>query len=304
MGNKIGFLFPGQGSQKLGMGLELLSSKLITSFKNKGIDIESILKDEKLLNDYAPYAIFFNSFVLAKKLEEKGVIPDTLIGFSLGEITSLSFSEVLDFDESLNLLIKRTNSMEKECKKLKGKMVSVLGVKGEEIEKLLEDSGVYIANLNSKTQTVVAGESKKIDEFKEKLKLESIKHVELNVNGAFHSPYMRKVGDELRDFLRNKELYKPKYKIMSNYMGDYHGEDKEEIINNIIKQVYSPVKFMDMVKNANLNGVDTFIEVGEGKTLSNLVKRILSDEKIKIYSVRNISDVGKIADVINRDLEK
>lgn len=304
MGNKIGFLFPGQGSQKLGMGLELLSSKLITAFKNKGIDIESILKDEKLLNDYAPYAIFFNSFVLAKKLEEKGVIPDTLIGFSLGEITSLSFSEVLDFDESLNLLIKRTSSMEKECKKHKGKMVSVLGVKREEIEKLLEESGVYIANLNSKTQTVVAGESKKIDEFKEKLELESIKYVELNVNGAFHSPYMRKVGDELRDFLRNKELYKPKYKIMSNYMGDYHGEDEEEIINNIIKQVYSPVKFMDMVKNANLNGVDTFIEVGEGKTLSNLVKRILSDEKIKIYSVRNISDVGKIADVINRDLEK
>lgn len=302
MEHKIGFLFPGQGSQKISMGYDLLGSETFKNMEDRGIPIRNILNDEKLLNDKAAYAIYAVSLTLAQELKKKGVIPHSLLGFSLGEITALSFSEILDTNDSIELLIKRTEAMEKECLKHSGKMVSILGIGIDEIKELIKGSKLYCANLNSEFQTVISGSSEDIDEFLEKLK--GIKHVVLNVNGAFHSPYMENVGNDLKDFFKDKSLSMPKYKVMSNYVGDYHEEDINLIKNNIIKQVYSPVRFMDMVKKAYDLGVDTFIEVGEGKTMTNLVKRILDKDKIRTFNVRNLADVEEISNIINGELEK
>ena len=279
------FVFPGQGSQFSGMGKDLFDSnsdsKLLFEQANQilGFDISEIMfygTDENLKQTIVTQpAIFLHSVILAKALGES-FKPDLVAGHSLGEISALVANKCLDFEDGLKLVHKRALAMQKACEKVPSTMAAILGLEDSIVEQICSETpGIVVpANYNCPGQIVISGDLKSIDLAIEKLNASGARRaIKLPVGGAFHSPVMESAKSELENAIKSTEFHSPICPIFQNVCAEAV-INPQEIKQNLIEQLTSPVKWtqtmLNIVKETNLE----VIEVGPGKVLQGLFKKI------------------------------
>jgi len=289
------YLFPGQGAQFSGMGKELYSStdgKKLFEKANKilGFDISKIMfngsrEDLKQTNVTQP-AIFIHSVILSILLG-KSFNPDMVSGHSLGEFSALTAIGSVSFEDGLTLVSKRAKAMQSACNLNPGTMAAVIGVDHKLVEKICLDTvGIVVAaNYNCPGQLVISGEMSAIKNACESLKTQGARRVLiLPVGGAFHSPLMEPARDELARAIDDVSLTSPICPIYQN-VTSLPIKDPETIKANLISQLTAPVKWTSIVKNMLDDGVKEFIEVGPGKVLQGLSKKIDSNCKTKSATI-------------------
>lgn len=289
---KIAFVFSGQGAQYTGMGKELYecspAAKAVFDMADKlrpGTSKQCFTaeKEELALTVNTQPCVFAVDLAAACAVEELGIKPDYIAGFSLGEIASLGFSGILSKEDAFRLVCRRARLMDEAASKSRGAMVAVMKLTPEKVEQLCgKFENAWPVNYNSPAQTVAAMDEALVEDFTAAVREQRGKAVRLAVSGAFHSPFMESASTGLDAYLKNVELSQPQIPVYSNVTAQpYSGNFKELIVN----QAKSPVQWQKTVENLINEGVDTFIEVGPGKTLMGLIKKI--DTKVSVYHVEN-----------------
>jgi [acyl-carrier-protein] S-malonyltransferase len=279
------YVFPGQGAQFSGMGLELCNQSVIAKelfdSANSILDFEitetmfnGSAEDLKQTKVTQP-AIFLHSVILAKMLGDN-FKPEMVAGHSLGEFSALVSTGVISFEDGLKLVSKRATAMQKACDIQKSTMAAVLGLEDSIVEKVCDSiEGVVVAaNYNCPGQLVISGEINAINEACEKLKENGARRaLVLPVGGAFHSPLMNPAKEELEKAINNTIFHKPSCPIYQNVTASAV-MDENEIKNNLISQLTSPVRWTHTIQQMIDDGASEFIEVGPGKVLQGLVRKI------------------------------
>lgn len=293
---KIAFIFSGQGAQYSGMGKELYdaspAAKAVYDMADnvrEGTSKQCFegTTEELCKTVNTQPCVFTADLAAAYALVEKGIKPDCVAGFSLGEIAALAFSKMLSDEEAFKLVCKRGELMDKAATENPGAMAAVMKITPQQVEEICSKfDKTYPVNYNSPAQTVVATTSENADKFCEAVKEAGGRAKLLAVSGAFHSPFMAEAADGLAEYMENVDFSQSETVIYSDvtakpYEGDYKALVKA--------QVESPVKWQTIVENMVADGVDTFIEVGVGKTLTGLVKRINGD--VKAFKVETPADI-------------
>lgn len=275
------FMFPGQGSQTIGMGAELFErypdlvteADAILGYSVKELCMEN--PDGKLnRTDYTQPAIYaVNVLSFLAKVEDEGIRPDFVIGHSLGEYDALYTAGAFDFSTGLKLVQKRGALMNAATG---GGMAAILGMDGNAVSKALAELGadsIDVANFNSPLQTVISGLKADIETFAPQLKEKGAKRVViLTVSGAFHSRYMKPAAEEFEAFLAGFSFGSLKVPCIANCSAEPYTD--ESIVSNLVSQMYSSVRWIDTVKGLREQGADTFVEVDPGTVLSGLARQI------------------------------
>ncbi|OCW77086.1 ACP S-malonyltransferase [Pelagibacteraceae bacterium GOM-A1] len=302
-------IFPGQGSQIIGMAKEFYDNfgyvkdyfKQADEILNKKVS-KIILEGPKEsldLTENTQPSIFLASFSIFKvlEMESKLNVKDAkyYAGHSLGEYSALCCAEAIDFSKTIELLKFRGIAMQNAVPKGEGGMIAVLGQEINDLNKLIKDNynnfQCYIANDNSNGQIVVSGKLSSIKKFGEVLKKKKIKFVELPVSAPFHCPLMSKATEEMKSKILNTKFNNPSSSIISNVTAKPEN-NPEQIKELLIEQIEKPVRWRESVENMIGLGVNKFIEVGPGKVLSGLIKRI--DRNVILNQVNNLEDVKNI----------
>lgn len=290
------YLFPGQGSQSVGMGenhyenSEAFARYVDQANEVLGFDLKSILFEgpaEKLKQtEYTQPAIFLHSIALYNTLDAS---PDMVAGHSLGEFSALVACGAVNFEDALKIVRRRGELMQQAGEQNPGTMAAVIGMDDDVVEKLCaqaaEETGkeVIAANYNCPGQLVISGDIEAVEKAVELLKEEGCRLAKiLPVSGAFHSSLMQPAYDGLKDSLEQLDISKPGCPIYSNYTAE-PTTDPEEIRSNILSQLLNPVLWTQTLRNMHANGADSYVEVGPGKVLQGLVKRTLDDVEINGY---------------------
>ena len=278
------YVFPGQGAQFTGMGKDLYdnhsSAKEMIDQSNDilGFDIKNIMfsgtADELKQTKVTQPAIFLHSVILSKVLGEE-FVPDMVAGHSLGEFSALVAAEVLSFEDGLKLVSQRALAMQKACEEADSTMAAVLGLEDIVVEAVCEGiEGVVPANYNCPGQLVISGGVEGINKACELLKEKGAKRaLVLPVGGGFHSPYMESAREVLAEAISNTEFSEPKCPIYQN-VTTTAVTSASEIKENLIAQLTAPVKWTQSVQQMNKDGATLFTEVGPGKVLQGLIKKI------------------------------
>ncbi|BCN88172.1 ACP S-malonyltransferase [Staphylococcus argenteus] len=299
---KTAIIFPGQGAQKVGMAQDLynnneLATEILTSAANTlDFDIlETMFTDEdgKLgETENTQPALLTHSSALLVAL--RNLNPDYTMGHSLGEYSSLVAANVLSFEDAVKIVRKRGQLMAQAFPTGVGSMAAVLGLDYKEVDNICkslstEDMIIEPANINCPGQIVVSGHKELIDELVEKGKSLGAKRVmPLAVSGPFHSSLMKVIEEGFLNYINQFEWNDAKFPVVQNV--NAQGEtDKEVIKLNMVKQLYSPVQFIKSTEWLIDQGVDHFIEIGPGKVLSGLIKKINRD--VKLTSIQTLEDV-------------
>lgn len=278
------YLFPGQGSQCVGMGKELFEKyPQITKTADKvlGYSIRELcLEDSKKqlgITEFTQPALYtVNCLEYLESLDNNGEKPDFVAGHSLGEYAALFAAGVFDFETGLKIVKKRAELMNQEKG---GAMAAVIGLTEEEIQEVLEENHleqIYIANLNSPKQIVISGPKSDIGGLEELFKQNTkCRYILLNVSGAFHSPYMESAAKEFKDYISKFKFESPDIPIISNCTArPYHQRD---IIDHMYMQMIKPVKWTETIRYLAGKDVADFEQIGPGNTTTNLVKQILKE---------------------------
>ena len=279
------YIFPGQGAQFSGMGLDLYKNHAlaknyfdkaneILGFSITNIMFEGTVEQLKETKVTQP-AIFLHSVILAKALGE-AFKPDMVAGHSLGEFSALVANGTLNFEDALQLVSKRALAMQKACEVQPSTMAAVLGLEDSIVESVCNNTeGIVVAaNYNCPGQLVISGEVEAITKACEALKEAGAKRaLVLPVGGAFHSPLMEPAREELAAAIENTSFNKPKCPIYQNVTASAVSNENE-IKKNLIDQLTAPVKWTQSVKQMITDGATKFVEVGPGNVLQGLVKKI------------------------------
>jgi [acyl-carrier-protein] S-malonyltransferase len=298
------FLFPGQASQKIGMGLDLYQDtelgKKYFDLANDimGLDLKDIIfngpEDILKQTQFTQPAIYLVSVILGELLLQNNIIPIAAAGHSLGEYSALTVSGAFSFETGMQLVKLRADSMQKAGEIMNGTMAAVIGLDKEKIEEICEQSnkkGIVVpANFNAPGQIVISGEVEAV-KYAMSLSKEfgARKVVELNVSGAFHSPLMSNAKEALLDKLNSIELSDANFPIYSNVTAKSVIKS-EKIREGLIQQLENAVLWQDTILNMISDGVTNFVEVGPGRVLQGLNKRI--NRNIKSSGIETNNDVN------------
>lgn len=300
--SKIAFVFPGQGTQYAEMGKKLYDSvdsenkKLIDEIFEGNGEVKRIVfegTEEELKNTkYAQPAIALFSVILTKLLKEKGIEADFVAGHSLGEYSSLYAAGVLDERDTLKLIAKRGDIMSKA--EIDGSMAAILGLSAEDVENICSeiDGVIEAVNYNEPKQTVIAGDKKVIEENLEKFKEKGARRaMPLAVSGPFHSSLMKPVAEILKDEFENYSWNDAKITVIANTTAESLSK-ADEIRNELYSQTFGPVKWVDTVNQLVESGVTKVYEIGPGKVLAGLIKKINKD--IEVVNIENVDSINSL----------
>lgn len=300
--SKTAFLFPGQGVQKAGMGKDFYEHSAVAreifdmASEVLQMDMKKLCftENEKLnQTEYTQAALVTTCLAMARSAEAKGMKADVTAGLSLGEYCAIAISGGMYDREAVYAVRKRGILMEQAVPGGEGAMAAVLGLSADQVEHVLnEREDVFVANYNCPGQIVITGEADAVAATSEALKEAGAKRcVPLKVSGPFHSALLKTAGEQLAEELKSVKLSTPWIPYVSNVTADYV-TDASQVAELLKQQVSSPVHFTQSVERMIADGVDTFIEIGPGKTLSSFVRKI--DRNVKVYNIEKPEDLDRV----------
>ncbi|MGP4059792.1 ACP S-malonyltransferase [Halobacillus sp. H74] len=304
----IAYVFPGQGSQEVGMGQAMYESypsvkKLFDQAdETLGYSLTTLMfegpSEELTKTENAQPALLLNSIAIQEVLQEEGVAPGMTAGHSLGEYSALVASGSLSPMDALQLVHVRGKLMEEAYPTGKGTMAAVLGLSQEEIEEVLRnfdgETAVDLANINCPGQIVISGTKEGVEQASQQLSEKGAKRVlPLNVSGPFHSRLMKSASDDFADYLSKTTIQDADIPVYANVTASPVTE-AEKIETLLIEQLYSPVRFQQILEAFAEENVDAIVEVGQGKVLSGLVRKV--KRRMKTFSVQDPDSLQSFID--------
>ncbi|MDO4554682.1 MAG: ACP S-malonyltransferase [Lachnospiraceae bacterium] len=303
---KTAFMFPGQGAQYVGMGKDFYDnfsdSRAVfeTASRVLGFSMEEICFEENdkiNMTEYTQAAMVTASIAILKQVEKAGIKPDVTAGLSLGEYCALITADVMSFEDAIMAVRQRGILMQDTVPLGQGAMAAVLAFDQEKIEKICDETEgiVTIANYNCPGQIVISGETEAVGRASESLKAAGAKRVvPLKVSGPFHSLMLKEAGEKLLDVLEPIVLKDPVIPYVSNTTAEYI-TNQSEVKALLGRQVYSSVRWQQSVEAMIADGVDTFIEIGPGKTLSGFMRKI--NRTCKTINIETTADLEKLSNI-------
>ena len=304
----VAFCFPGQGSIEAGMGLEIAEASsaardvFVQGSEASGLDLERLCfaADQEELVDTAIQqpALVATSLAFLEAVKERlGIVPDYVVGHSVGEFAALAAAESMTIKDALALVRERGMAMAEAARQKPGSMAAILGLEDEVVEQLCRRIlGVWPANYNCPGQIVVSGEHDAVDECIQLAQEAGARRaVKLKVSGAFHSPLVARAAERLRPAVERVNFKEPVAPFMSTVTARL--ETAQRVAPLLVDQLTAPVRFTQAARELMNKGVHTFVEVGPGNVLSGLVKRI--DRTAKAISVNSLAALEKLPEALN-----
>ena len=299
--SKTAFLFPGQGVQKCGMGEDFYRSSpqaarlFDEAGKAIGLDMKALCFEKNDLLDQTEYtqaALVTTYLAISRELEQRGIKPDITAGLSLGEYAAIAVAGAMSDLEAIRLVRKRGILMQHTVPAGEGAMCAILALDEKKIEEVLDDiPDVTIANYNCPGQIVITGKTEAVKTAAEKLKEAGARRtLMLNVSGPFHSPMLKAAEKDLRQELEQIQFKTLQIPYVTNVNAQKITEESE-IADLLVRQMYSPVRWMQSMQTLIEDQVDTFIEIGPGKTLEGFLKKI--DKNVQVLHVSCWEDLEK-----------
>jgi [acyl-carrier-protein] S-malonyltransferase len=304
---KIAFCFPGQGSLEAGMGRDIAEAvpEAMEVFERgseaSGLDLRKLCFDSPLEHmvetEVQQPALVATSLAVLAALRARGIVPDYVVGHSVGEFSALAAAGAFSTEDAIGLVRERGLAMAEAARRHPGSMAAILGLDDDVVDALCRKIiGVWPANYNCPGQVVVSGEHHAVDECIERAQEEGARRaVKLKVSGAFHSPMVARAADRLRPALDRVRISEPVAPFMSTVTARI--EPAQRIGKLLVDQLTAPVKFTQATRELMHQGVSTFVEVGPGNVLSGLVKRI--DRGVKSISVNNLDSLRKLEETLS-----
>lgn len=305
--SKIAFVYPGQGVQSAGMGKDFFENSYIAKAvyikANEVLDFNvtdiCFVENSKINNtEYTQAALVTTYLAMTDEIVHRGIYPDVAAGLSLGEYAAIAAAGGMAQEDAIKTVRQRGILMNRAVPAGEGTMAAILGMTAEEIDNVIDGiEDVSVANYNCPGQIVITGKKKAVFNAMKVLETAGARRtVELNVSGPFHSELLKEAGEQLGEVLRDIELHPLRVPYVTNVTGEYV-TDINTTKELLARQVYSPVKWEQSVRKMIENGVDTFIEIGPGKTIAGFLRKI--DKTVKCINISKFEDLEKLEDIGN-----